>query len=120
MKNKIKISLVFGGGVIAGALSTFLILGQVNYLQYRDYFMMGAREQIFIAWELRGNRERDLQQRVEANLPQLVLTLHNDKRFKNAPGSQSVLRNVRDFYEINSLPIPGEISPILSNVPRDH
>ena len=118
MKNKIKVSLVFAGGLLAGALSTFLILGQVSYLQYRDYFMMGAREQIFIARELRGNRERDLQNRIEANLPQLVLALHDDNRIKSAPGAQSVLRDIRDFYEMNSLPVPGEISAILSNVPR--
>lgn len=120
MKNKIKVSLVFTGGLLVGALSTFIILGQVSYLQYRDYFMMSAREQIFTASELRANRERDLQDRVEANLPRLVLALHNDKRVKSAPGAQSVLREVRDFYEMNSLPIPAEISGILSDVPRNH
>jgi len=120
MKNKIKLSLIFTGGLLVGALSTFLILGQVSYLQYRDYFLMAAREQIFVAWELRGNRERDLQGRVEGNLPHLVLALHNDKRVKSAPEAQSVLREVREFYEMNSLPIPAEISAILSNVPRSH
>ena len=120
MKNKIKFSLIFIGGLLIGALSIFLILGQVSYLQCKDYFLMAAREQIFVAWELRGNRERDLQGRVEANLPHLVLALHNDKRVKSAPEAQSVLREIREFYEMNSLPIPEEISAILSNVPRSH
>jgi hypothetical protein len=120
MKNKIRLSLVFTGGLLIGALSTFLLLGQVSYLQYRDYFLMTAREQIFVAWELRGNRERALQGRVESNLPHLVLALQNDKRVKSAPEAQSVLREVREFYEMNSLPIPAEISAILSNVPRNH
>jgi hypothetical protein len=119
MKNKIKVLLVFTGGLLVGVLSTLIILGQISYLQYRDYFMMAAREQIFIARELRANRERDLQERVEANLPQMVLALHNDKRVKSAPGARSVLREVKDFYEMNSLPIPVEISGILSDVPRN-
>jgi hypothetical protein len=120
VKNKIKVSLVFAGGLLVGVLSTFIILGQLSQLRYADFFVMGAREQVFIATELRANRERELQHRAEANLPTLVLSIHNDRNLKAASGAQSVLRSVRDFYEMNSLPIPAEISGILSNVPRSH
>jgi hypothetical protein len=81
---------------------------------------MSAREQVFIASELRANRARELQSRAEANLPTLVLSIHNNRKLQNAPGAQSVLRSVRDFYEINSLATPAETSGILSNGPRDH
>ena len=120
MKNKINASLVFAGGLVVGALATFIILGQLSYLRYADFFVTSAREQVFIASELRANRERELQHRAEANLPTLVLSIHNDRKLQSASGAQSVLRSVRDFYEVNSLPIPAEISGILSNMPRDH
>ncbi len=120
MKNKIKMSLVFAGGMLVGVLSTFVILGQLSYLRYADFYLMSAREQVLIASELRASRGRELQSRAEANLPTLVLTIHNDRKLRSASGAESVLRSVRDFYEMNSLPIPAEISEILSKIPRGH
>lgn len=118
MKNKIKVALIFVGGLLVGALSTFIILGQLSYLRHQDYYLMSAREQTHIAWELRANRQRQLQERAEANLPVIVLAIHNDRKLLSASGAQSVLRGIRDFYEMNSLPIPSEISGILSDVSR--
>lgn len=115
-----KVSLIFVGGLLLGSLSTFIILGQVNYLQYRDYVMMAAREQTFIASELRANRERELQDRAEANLPQIVLAIHNDRKLRAASDAPQVLREIKYFYEHNSIPIPPEISGILNDVSRDH
>ena len=120
MKKAIKLSLIFIGGLLVGVLSTFVILGQISYLQYRDWFMMSAREQVSIASELRAHRERQLQDRAEANLPQIVLAIHNDKKLQKAADAPSVMRLIRDFYEGNSIPIPSEISGILSEVSRDH
>ena len=92
-----------------------------NFLEYRDHFMKAASEQVFIASQLRANRERDLQSRAEANLPEIVLAIHNDKRLRNAADAHFVLRQVKDFYELNSIPIPAEISGILNDVPsRNH
>jgi hypothetical protein len=120
MKKWIKLSLVFCGGLVAGTFLTFIILGQINYLTYRDYVMMGAREQIFIASELRAHRADDLQKRAEANLPQIVLAIHNDKKLQKATDASLVMRSVRDFYELNGVPIPAEIADILNAMPRDH
>jgi hypothetical protein len=120
MKDKIKGSLIFTGGLLVGAVVTFIILGQLSYLRYADFFMVSAREQVFVASELRANRGRQLQNRVEENLPTLVLAIHNDRKLASASDAPSVLRSVRDFYETNSLPVPTEISGILSNLPRDH
>ncbi|HEX7770846.1 MAG TPA: hypothetical protein VF435_00395 [Pyrinomonadaceae bacterium] len=114
-----KTALTFIGGLLVGAVAAFLILGQIT-LQYDYYFMNSAREQVFIASELRAKRERELQNRVEANLPEIVLTIHHDSKLRKAAGAPSVLRQVRDFYESNSLPIPSEISGILNEVPRSH
>jgi hypothetical protein len=120
MKNKIKVSLIFVAGLLVGALATFIILGQISYLQYRDYVMKSAREQTFIASQLRANRQRELGASAEANLPAIVLAIHNDRKLQAASDAPLVLKEIRDFYEMNSLLIPGEISGILSNVPRDH
>jgi hypothetical protein len=121
MNKLMKFTLVFIGGLLAGAVSTFIILGQMNVLEYRDYVLKSAREQVFIASQLRANRERDLQSRAEANLPSIVLTIHNDKKLRNAADAPFVLRQVKDFYELNSIPVPAEIAGILDEIPpRNH
>jgi hypothetical protein len=114
---KKKFILVFIGGLLAGAVATFIILGQMNYLEYRDHYMKAASEQVFIASQLRANRERDLQNRAEANLPGIVLAIHNDKKLRNAADAPFVLRQIRDFYELNSIPVPPEISGIINEIP---
>jgi carbon starvation protein CstA len=117
MKKWIKVSMVFLGGLIAGGVLTFIILGQISYLQYRDYVMMAAREQVFIASELRAHRELELQNRAEANLPQIVLTIHNDQKLQKATQAPLVMRSIRDFYELNGVPVPKEIAGIISTLP---
>ena len=114
-----KFALTFTGGLLVGAVATFIILGQITF-QYRDHYMNVAHEQVFLASELRAKRERELQNRIEAGLPEIVLTIHNDSQLRKAAGAPSVLRNIRDFYELNSLPVPSEISGILNEVPRSH
>jgi hypothetical protein len=96
----------------------FIILGRMNFLEYRDYFMKSAREQVFIASQLRANRERDLQSRAEANLPTIVLAIHADKKLQNAADAPLVLRQIKDFYDLNSIPVPPEISGILNDIPQ--
>ena len=114
-----KFALTFIGGLLVGAVATFIILSQIT-LQYRDFYMQVAREQVFIASELRAKRERELQNRIETNLPEIVLTIHNDKQLRKATDAPFVLRQIKDFYELNSLPVPSEISGILNEVPRNH
>jgi hypothetical protein len=79
--------------------------------------MMSAREQVFIASELRAHRELELQNRAEANLPQIVLTIHNDKKLQKATQAPLVMRSIRDFYELNGVPVPKEIAGIISALP---
>ena len=116
---KKKFTLIFIGGLLVGAVCMFITLGTISYLDYRDYYMKAASEQVFIASQLRANRERELQSRAEANLPGIVLAIHNDKKLRNAADAPFVLRQIRDFYELNSIPAPSEISGILSEVPRN-
>ena len=119
MKKSINFTVIFVGGLLLGAVFTFFILGRLTY-QYSDYYMKAAGEQVFIASELRANRNRELQGRAEANLPTIVLTIHNDRQLRNSAGATAVMRQIRDFYEINSVPVPAEISGILNEVPRTH
>ena len=114
-----KFALTFISGLLVGTVATFVILGNIT-LQYDYYFMNGAREQVFIASELRAKRERELQTRVEASLPEIVLTIHSDSKLRKADDAPLVLRQIKDFYEVNSLPIPSEISGILNEVPRNY
>lgn len=114
-----KFALTFIGGLLVGAVAMFIMLSQIT-LQYRDFYMQVAREQVFIASELRAKRERELQNRIETNLPGIVLTIHNDKQLRKAADAPFVLRQIKDFYELNSLPVPSEISGILNEVPRNH
>lgn len=121
MNRLTKYTLIFTGGLLVGAVATFMILAQLNILEYRDYVLRSAREQVFIASQLRAHRERDLQSRAEANLPAIVLTIHNDTKLRSASDAPSVLRQVRDYYELNSIPVPAEIAGILNEIPpRSH
>jgi hypothetical protein len=121
MNKLVKFTLVFVGGLLVGAVATFIILGQMNVLESSDYVLKSAREQVFIASQLRANRAQDLQSRAEANLPAIVLAIHNDKQLRNSADAPFVLRQVKDFYELNSIPIPDEISGILNEIPpRNH
>lgn len=115
--NKLKYTLTFAGGLLTGTVVMFIILGQMNVLEYRDYVLKSAREQVFIASQLRAHRERDLQSRAEANLPGIVLAIHNDEKLRNAADAPLVLRQVKDFYELNSIAIPAEIAGILNEIP---
>ena len=117
MKKVIKVSLIFIGGSLMGSLLTFVVLGQLSYLQYRDYVMKAAREQVFIASQLRGQRAEELQKSAEANLPEIVLAIHNDRQLQKARDAPLVMREVRDFYELNNVPVPAKISGILSALP---
>jgi hypothetical protein len=103
--------------VVASAVATFIIPGQMNFLEYRDYVLRSAKEQVFIASQLRANRKRDLQSRAEANLPGIVLAYSRRQEtskccrcaFRIAPGN--------DIYELNSIPVPAEIFWILNEIP---
>ena len=114
-----KSALTFISGLLVGAVATFVVLGHIT-LQYDYYFMKSAGEQVFIASELRAKRERELQNRVEANLPEIVLTIQSDSKLRKADDAPLVLRQIKDFYELNSLPVPSEISGILNEVPRKY
>ncbi|HYW71003.1 MAG TPA: hypothetical protein VE961_08215 [Pyrinomonadaceae bacterium] len=121
MNKWIKISFVFLGGLVAGGVLTLVILGRMSYLDYRDYAMRAARGQVFIAQELRAHRELDLQNRAEANLPQIVLNIHNDKKLQKSAQAPLVMDEIRDFYEFNNVPVPTEISGIIKALPpRNH
>lgn len=121
MNKLMKFTLVFIAGLLVGAVATFIILGQMSILESRDYILRSAREQVFIASQLRANRGQDLQGRAEANLPAIVLAIHNDKKLRNSADAPFVLRQVKDFYELNSIPVPAEISGILHEIPpRSH
>jgi len=53
-------------------------------------------------------------------LPQIVLAIHTDNKLQKAAEAPLVMRSIRDFYELNEVPVPAEISGILNAVPRDH
>ena len=114
---KIRMSLMFVAGLLLGALVTFVIAGKANQRLWARCVATGVIEQAFIATELRTQRQDDLQRRAEANLVPAVLAIHQHKELKSVPESQSALRAVKDFYEINAVPIPKEIADILNELP---
>ena len=116
MRSKAKIIAVFVGGLLIGALATFIIAGKANQRLWARCVANGVMEQAFIATELRTHRQDDLQQRAEANLPPAVLAIHQHKELQSVPESQTALHAVRDFYEMNSVPVPKEIASILNSL----
>ena len=117
MMRKITMGLTFVAGLLLGAFVTFVTAGKANQRLWARCVATGVMEQAFIATELRTQRQDDLQQRAEANLVPAVLALHQHKELQSVPESQSALRAVKDFYEMNGVPIPKEIAGILNEFP---
>src|SRR6266511_1392894 len=99
MRNKAKTSLIFVVGLLVGAFVTFIIFGKMNQRLYARSYALSVMEQAFLATELRAHRQDELQ---------------------NAPESQSALRSVKDFYEMNGVPVPKEITSILNEPSSKH
>lgn len=115
-----RVSLIFTIGFLLGTFGTSIVLGRLNQQQYARFYALGVMEQTFLATELRAHRQDELQKRIEANLPDAVLAIHQHKHLQSAPESQTALRSVKDFYEMNSLPVPKEIASILDKVSSRH
>jgi hypothetical protein len=120
MKNRVKQILIFLGGLVVGALVISIVMGRLNQQQYANSYTLSVMEKALEATELRAHRQEELAKRIEATLPEGVLAIHQHKEFRNAPYGTSALRTVKNFYEVNSLPIPPEISDILKSVPSNH
>ena len=120
MKNRVKHVLIFLGGLFVGGLVIAIIMGRLNQQQYANSYTLSVMEKAFEATELRAHRHDELAKRIEATLPEGVLAIHRRKDFQNAPYGMTALRSVKHFYEVNSLPIPPEISDVLNSVPSNH
>src|SRR6267142_4427822 len=120
MKNRVKQILIFLGGLFIGALVIFIIMSRLNQQQYANSYTLSVMEKAFEATELRAHRQDELGRRIEGMLPEGVLTIHQHKDFQNAPYGMTALRTVKNFYDVNSLPIPPEISDILNSIPSNH
>jgi hypothetical protein len=120
MRSNAKTGLIFVVGLFIGVLVTFILLGKMNQQLYSRYYALSVIEQSFVATELRAHRQDELQKRIEANLPLYVLAIHQHKELQSATESQTALRSVKDFYEMNSVPVPREIAGILNDVPSKH
>jgi len=92
----------------------------MNQRLYARSYALGVIEQAFLATELRAHRQDELQKRIEANLPSAVLAIHQHKELQSVPESQSALRSVKDFYEMNAVPVPKEIVAILNDLSPMH
>ncbi len=116
MKSKAKVLAIFTVGLLVGALPMFLVMGKINQRQFAEHHAMSLIEQASLGTELRANRQVEVSKRIEANLPSGVLAIHQNKWLQSAPHAQAALRRVKDFYEMNSLPVPEDISDILNNL----
>ena len=117
MNSKAKVLAIFTTGLLVGALAMFLVMGRMNQRQFAEHYATSVIEQAALGTELRAHRQDEVAKRIEASLPSYVLAIHQNEWLQRAPRSKSALRGVKDFYEINSLPVPENISGILNNLP---
>ena len=115
MRNKIKAGLLFVAGLLVGAFASFIILGRISQEMFARSYAQSVIEQAFLATELRAHRQEDLQKRIEANLPGAV-AIHQHKHLQVVPESRTALGSVKDFYEMNAVPMPKEIASILNDL----
>ena len=120
MKNKLKAVLILLVGLLVGAFSASIVLGKISQQQYARWYALSVTEQAFLATELRAHRQDALQQRIESTLPTAVLAIHQHEELRTVPESHTALRAVKDFYEMNGVPVPKEIASILNDPSAKH
>lgn len=120
MKSRVKILLVFISGLLVGSLITFVVIGRINQRQFADNYATGVINQAFLGTELHAGKTEEVAKLIETELPDYVLTIQKNKWLQSTPRAQTALRAVKDFYQMNSLPMPQEIAGILNSLPPEH
>ncbi len=119
MNSKLKMLLIFTGGLLFGAFTTFIITGKINQNLFANFYTIGVFEQLNTAQKLRENKQKELSENIENRLPGYVLAIHQNEILQDSDDSKEVLWHIKSFYERNSIPVPAEISEILNNLPPE-
>jgi hypothetical protein len=119
MNRKVKAFLILVVGLVFGSVATFIVLGKVTQRQFAVQYSTDVIEQAVLAIELRANKHEEIAKRVETRLPSYVLAIHQNKELRDAPNAQQALWRVKEFYTVNSITVPNEISSILKDLPPE-
>lgn len=119
MNSKVKASLIFIAGLVLGSVATFIVIGKITQRQFAVQYSTAVIEQALLAIELRANKQEEIAKRIETRLPSYVLAIHQNKELRDAPNAQQALWRVKEFYTVNSLAVPNEISAILNALPAE-
>ena len=119
MNSKIKLFIIFVAGLVVGSVTTFVIVGKITQQQFAVRYSTDLLEQVMLADELRDNKQEEIAKRIEARLPSYVLAIHQNKELRDAPNAQEALWRVKEFYVVNSVIVPNEISGILNELPQE-
>jgi len=119
MSGKVKALLIFVAGAVLGSVTTFVAIGKITQRQFGVRYSTEVIEQALLAMELHANRQEEVSKRIEARLPSYVLAVHRNKELRDAPNAQTALWRVKEFYAVNSIPVPDEVSGILNDLPPE-
>jgi hypothetical protein len=119
MNSKVKAFLIFVVGLVVGSIATFIVIGKITQRQFALQYSTDVIEQAVLAIELRANKQEELAKRIETRLPSYVLAIHQNPELRDAPNAQLALWRVKEFYIVNSIAVPDEISGILNNLPAE-
>ena len=119
MNGKANVFLIFVVGLVLGSVATFIIVGKITQRQFAVQYSTDLIEQAVLAGELRANKQEEIAKRIETRLPSYVLAIHQNKELRDAPNAQQALWRVKEFYVVNSLVVPNEISGILNELPPE-
>jgi hypothetical protein len=119
MNSKVKAFLIFVVGLSLGSVATFIVIGKITQLQFALQYSTDVIEQAVLAIELRANKHEEIAKRIETRLPSYVLAIHQNKELRDAPNARQALWRVKEFYTVNSIAVPNEISGILKELPPE-
>ena len=119
MNDKAKAFLLFVAGLILGSVATFIVVGKITQRQFAVQYSTDLIEQAMLAKQLRANQQDEVAKRIETRLPSYVLAIHQNKELRDAANAQQALWQVKDFYVVNSIVVPSEISGILDELPPE-
>jgi hypothetical protein len=119
MNSKDKAVLIFVVCIKFGSAATFTVIGEITQPQFATQYSSDVTEQAILAIELRTHQNEEIAKRIETHSPSYILDIHQNKELRDAPNAQPALWWIEEFYTLNSIIVPGEISSILNDLPPE-
>jgi hypothetical protein len=115
MKQASRYLLTFCLGVIVGGVVATVLVAKRWRDDFANSYVAGVAGEAFTAREIYRGHGEQTADRIRQALPSLVTAIETE--FPHVQGRESTYWLVRDVYESKGVPLPADISGVLSSLP---